>query len=166
VEVASNGTRRDWQIAERVRAAYSDSLGEAGFRVVATPEQAYWSAFSLVTVSGRVDSIFAWAVYMMATHDVAGELQTPLRFAVQGDDLADLSGFMFLKEVRLMDLDSAVRAAGESTAGALVSHALRMCVTWSENEEVREALSDEIERLREARIQKSLRLGIEADSNP
>jgi hypothetical protein len=165
VAIASNGSRRDWQIAERVRSAYSTSLSDAGFNVVKAPEQAYWSAFSLVSVSGRVDSIFAWSVYVMATHDIAGELQTPLRFAVQGDDPVDLSGFMFLKEVRLTDLDRQVRAAGEHTAGALLTPAMNMCVAWTEDEEIREALSEEIIRVRDRRIRKSLSLGIEGASN-
>ncbi len=160
IAVATNGGQRDWQIAERVRHGYASALSSAGFRVVETPDHAYWSAFSLLNVSARIDSIFHWSVYMMATHDIAGELQTPLRFAMEGDDPAHLSGFMFLKEVRLRELDTVVQDAGENTAGALVGHALRMCITWTEDEKLRQQLSEEIARIRDEKVQKNLDLGV------
>jgi hypothetical protein len=184
VAVSTNGSKRDTKVARRIQVAYSDYLGERGFHVVPAPEQAYWNAFSLVRLSRRIDSTFAWAVYMMATEDLRGADQTPFDFANEDDDPSELSGFMLLKEVRLLELDLQAREAAEATAGALLPHASRMCVAWVTEhapdttarmeeptpdrnaiERLRQELTQEILRVRRERQRKRLRIDIEAPSD-
>lgn len=183
IDVSTQGPELEAKIATRVRLAYEESLGERGFSVVAAPDEAYWSAFSLVHLEHPVDAKFAWSVYMMATQDLRGRVQTPIRFAAAHDEQADLSGFMLLKEVRVVELDRQVRRAAEDTAGALLPHTSRMCVAWTEEpeedpsagfkqvrnaddliEELRDELAEEIQRVRRARQQKSLDVGAEPSS--
>jgi hypothetical protein len=183
VNVAAQGEKRDLKIAERVRTAYVEILAERGFQVVPAPDEAYWSAFSLVHMNQRVDSTFAWSVYMMATQDLRGRVQTPVRFAAATDDQGDLSGFMLLKEIRLLELDLQVRAAAEGTAQALLPHTSRMCIAWAREpqdddtqgfhevrnaddlvEKLRDELAQEIERVRRARQHRSLEVGLEPSS--
>jgi hypothetical protein len=131
VAVSTNGSKKDTKIAKRVRFAYSDFLVEHGFSIVGEPEEAYWSAFSMVRLSPRIDPSFAWTVYMMATHDLRGDDQTPRNFAQATDDEnGELSGFMILREVRLLELETQARRAALDTAGALLPHASRMCKNW------------------------------------
>jgi len=186
VAAATNGLKRDQQVASRVRIAYSEYLGQQGFSIVAAPEEAYWSAFSLVRLSRRVDSSFAWAVYMMATQDDRGQVQTPIEFAAADDEEAELSGFMLLREVRLLELDLAVRRAAENTADALVPHASRMCIAWNTEpqgevaardlgqgqqresgsiERLRKELEREIVRVRRERQQKLLQVGVDGPAD-
>lgn len=165
VAVSTNGATKDARVAKRVQLAYSDFLGEQGFSVVAEPEEAYWSAFSMVSLSPRVDSTFAWTVYVMATQDLEGRVQTPVNFSGEGRAATELSGFMLLREVRLLELELQVQEAAAETAEALLPHACRMCVAWknrpdeemaSHTEELAEEIvqveqrrDDRIERLRE-----------------
>ena len=183
IDVSTQGPELEAKIATRVRLAYEESLGERGFSVVAAPDEAYWSAFSLVHLEHPVDAKFAWSVYMMATQDLRGRVQTPIRFAAANEDQADLSGFMLLKEVRVIELDRQVRRAAEDTAGALLPHTSRMCVAWTEEPEedpsagfkrvrnaddlietLRDELAQEIQRVRRARQHKSLDVGAEPSS--
>lgn len=157
VAVSTNGAALDAELAERVQFAYSDYLRMQGFHVVSASEVAYWSAFSLVSLNRQVTASFAWSVYMMARQDLGGRVQAPFRIAVEGDDQDELSGFMLLKEVHLMDLDREVRSAAEATADALLPHASRMCIAWTQSEELREELAQEIRRIREERQRKHLR---------
>jgi hypothetical protein len=129
--VSANGLEKEGRVAERVRLAYSRFLGQQGFTVVATPEEAYWSSFSMVRLSRRTDSTFAWAAYVMATQDVEGRIQGPVRFAGEGERATELSGFMLLREVRLLELDLQAQRAAADTAGALLPHTFRMCLAWS-----------------------------------
>lgn len=131
VAVSSETETKSDEIAERVRAAYTESLIEQGFVIVSEPADAYWSAFSLVHLSQRIDSTFAWSLYMMATADAEGGLQSPLDFASPGDEAVERSGFMLLREIRIRELDEQVRRAGMDTAVALRPHANRMCVAWA-----------------------------------
>jgi len=182
IDVSTQGPA-EAKLAERVRLAYEQSLGERGFSVVAAPDEAYWSAFSLVHLEHPVDAKFAWSVYMMATQDLRGRVQTPVRFAAANDDQADLSGFMLLKEVRVMELDRQVRRGAEDTAGALLPHASRMCVAWTSQpqddaapgftdvrgtddlvEKLRNELAQEIQRIRRARQHGDLQIGVEPPS--
>jgi len=165
VAVSTNGAVLDAEVAERVQIAYSDSLGMQGFRVVTASEEAYWSAFSLVSLNRQVTASFVWSVYMMATQELGGRVPAPFRIAVEGDDHGDLSGFMLLREVRLQDLDSQVRSAAEATAVALLPHATRMCIAWTHDEAIREELAQEIRRVREERQRKRLQVDTEAPSD-
>jgi hypothetical protein len=131
VAVSTDGSTKDKRIAERVRLAYSEFLGEQGFSVAAAPEEAYWSAFSMVHLSPRIDSTFAWTVYVMATQDLQGRIQTPIDFSGEGEGETELSGFMLLREVQLLELDLQAQQAAADTAGALLPHAFRMCVAWN-----------------------------------
>jgi hypothetical protein len=118
VAVSTDGSTKDKRIAERVRLAYSEFLGEQGFSVAAAPEEAYWSAFSMVHLSPRIDSTFAWTVYVMATQDLQGRIQTPIDFSGEGEGETELSGFMLLREVQLLELDlQAQQAAADTGAG-------------------------------------------------
>jgi len=130
VAVSTGGSKKDTRIAKRVRLAYSDFLGEQGFSIVASPEGAYWSAFSMVSLSPRIDSTFAWTVYVMATQDLQGRIQTPVNFSAEGGGATELSGFMLLREVRLLELELQAQRAAADTAEALLPHACRMCVAW------------------------------------
>lgn len=131
VAVAANGSRKDRRIAKRIRHAYSNFLGEQGFSVVSAPEDAYWSAFSMVRLNRRIEPSFAWTVYMMATQDTGGRSQIPRDFEGEAGDQDELSGFMLLREVRLLELDLEARSAALDTAGALLPHATRMCTAWT-----------------------------------
>jgi hypothetical protein len=162
VAVSTNGAALDVELAERVQIAYSEYLRLQGFHVVGESEVAYWSAFSLVSLNRQVTASFAWSVYMMARQDLGGRVQAPFRIAVDGDDQEDLSGFMLLKEVHLYDLDSQMRIAAEATADALLPHAFRMCIAWTQSEELREELAQEIRRIREERQQRK-QLRFESD---
>jgi hypothetical protein len=162
VAVSTNGAALDAELAERVQIAYSDYLRLQGFHVVGESEVAYWSAFSLVSLNRQVTASFAWSVYMMARQDLGGRVQAPFRIAVDGDEQEDLSGFMLLKEVHLYDLDSQVRIAAEATADALLPHASRMCIAWTQSEALREELAQEIRRIREERKQRK-QLRFESD---
>jgi hypothetical protein len=180
VDVSAQGAEPEAKLAERVRLAYEQSLGERGFSVVAAPDEAYWSAFSLVHLEQPLDAKFSWSVYMMATQDLRGRVQTPVRFAAAGDEQADLSGFMLLKQVRVMELDRQVRRGAEDTAGALLPHASRMCVAWTSEpqddaapgfthvrgtddlvEKLRDELAQDIQRIRRSRQQRDLEIGVE-----
>jgi hypothetical protein len=134
--VTANGSGKESRVAERVRLAYSESLSEHGFTVVGAPDEAYWSAFSMVRLSRRTDSTFAWTAYVMATQDLEGGIQSPVRFSAEGERATDLSGFMLLREVRLLDFDFQVERAAADTAGALLPHTFRMCVAWDTNSRV------------------------------
>jgi hypothetical protein len=153
IAVSTNGAALDAKLAERVQIAYSDYLRLQGFQVVGPSEVAYWSAFSLVSLNRQVTASFAWSVYMTARQDLGGRVQSPFRIAVDGDDQEDLSGFMLLKQVHLLDLDREVRSAAEATEDALLPHASRMCIAWTQSEELREELAQEIQRIREERQQ-------------
>jgi hypothetical protein len=131
VAVSTSGSRKDARIAKRVRHAYSDSLSEQGFSVVSAPEDAYWSAFSMVRLNPRIEPSFAWTVYMMATQDAGGRVQSPRDFEGEAGDQGELSGFMLLREVRLLELELEARSAALDTAGALLPHATRMCTAWT-----------------------------------
>jgi hypothetical protein len=146
--VLSNGDDLEARIAGHMRQAYARHLASSGFEVLETPEGAYWDAFSLVATGGRVHASFAWSVYVMATEDATGERRAPRRFALAGDDTSDLSGFMFLKQVRVHDIESEARKAARATADALLPHAHHMCVSWVEAETVREELAQEMRRVR------------------
>lgn len=158
VAVGTNGAALNAELAERVQLAYSDYLGRQGFHVVTGSEVAYWSAFSLVTLNRQVTASFAWSVYMMARQDLGGRVRAPFRLAMEGDERDDLSGFMLLREVHLLDFDDEVRSAAEATANALLPHASRMCIAWTQSEELREELAQEIRRIREERQRKRLRI--------
>jgi hypothetical protein len=181
VSVSTNGAPRDAGVGERVELGYAETLAEQGFQLVAAPEEAYWTAFSLVRMSPRVDSNFAWSVYTMATQDMQGRIHAPIRFAAAGDDQAERSGFMFLKEVRILELDREVRRAAEETALSLLPHASRMCTAWTTDplndespefrhvrnaddllEKLREELAREIIRIRRDRQQ----MVLEVDGEP
>jgi hypothetical protein len=183
VAVSTKGEERDTKLAERVRVTYAESLGAQGFSVVTLPEEAYWSAFSLVHLSNPVDATFAWSVYMMATQDLRGRVQTPIRFAAAEDDVSDLSGFMLLREIHLLELDAQVRRAAEDTAVALAPHTARMCMAWTTEpmddlapsfhqvrgaddliEKLRDELAKEILRVRREQQQRSLEVGLEPSS--
>ncbi len=165
VAVSTNGAALDAEVAERVQIAYSGYLGMQGFQIVTASEEAYWNAFSLLSLNRQVTATFVWSVYMMATQDLGGGIQAPFRFAVEGDDQGDLSGFMLLREVHLQDLDKQVRSAAEATTRALFPHASRMCIAWTHDEGIREELVQEILRVREQRHRKRLRLDADAPSD-
>ncbi len=165
VAVGTNDADLNAELAERVQIAFSDYLARQGFHVVPASEVAYWSAFSLVRMNRQVTASFAWSVYMMARQDLGGRVQAPFRLAVEGDEQDDLSGFMLLREVHLLDLDSEVRSAAEETADALLPHASRMCIAWTENEELREELAQEIRRIRAERQKKRLEIGTDEPSD-
>lgn len=164
--MSTNGSLRDVQVAERIRLAYADHLGTSGFQLVDSPEQAYWSAFSMVTSSQELAATFAWSVYMTATWDLAGDLRVPLRFASEFDPRDDMSGFMLLRELHLRELELHAQRAAEATASALLPHASQMCVAWVRDEAVREELAQEIQRTRQQQQQrrKSLHLETELDA--
>ena len=153
VAVGTNDTALNAELAERVQISFANYLAGQGFRIAAASDVAYWSAFSLVSMNRQVTATFAWSVYTMARQDLGGRVQAPFRFAVEGDAQDDLSGFMLLREVHLLDIDSQVRSAAEATANALYPHASRMCVAWTENEELREELAQEMRRIRAQRQQ-------------
>ena len=115
VAVSTNGSDRDTKIAERIRLRYADFLEKQGFSIVDAPEQAYWSAFSMVRLSHRIDSTFAWTVYMMATQDLQGDIQTPRNFAGENAEESERSGFMLLRGVRLLELKLQTEQAAVST---------------------------------------------------
>ena len=162
VTVSTNGAALDEELADKVEIAYSEHLRAQGFHLVTASDVAYWSAFSLVSLNRQVTASFAWSVYMMARQDLGGRVQAPFRFAADSDEQEDLSGFMLLKEVHLLELDSQVRIAAEATANALLPHAIRMCIAWTESEELRQELAQEMQRIREERKQNK-RLQFESD---
>ena len=189
VAVSTNGSRKDTRIAKRVRHAYSDSLSEQGFSVVSAPEDAYWSAFSMVRLNQRIEPSFAWTVYMMATQDLQGRVQSPRDFEREAHGPDELSGYMLLREVRLLELELEARSAALDTAGALLPHATRMCTAWNLSpegegtshesgeilrvqaeddpfEELRRQLANEVRRVKRnrARQQRLLEIGVQESS--
>ena len=165
VAVSTNGAPLDEELAERVEIAYSEQLRMQGFHLVTASDVAYWSAFSLVSLNRQLTQSFAWSVYMMARQDLGGRVQAPFRFAEVSDEQDDLSGFMLLKEVHLLELDSQVRIAAEATANALLPHAIRMCIAWTQSEELRQELAREMQRIREERQNKRLQFESDAPSD-
>ena len=126
---------------------------------------------------------------MMATQDTGGRVQTPRDFEGEAGDQDELSGFMLLREVRLLELELEARSAALDTAGALLPHATRMCTAWKLSpgiedpshesgeiiqaqgvgdsfEELRRQLANEVRRVKRnrARQQRLLEIGVQGPS--